>query len=105
MKRVSKAILGLSLLVGSASLAQDNFSAFYPAEDVDSPAYTQESNVDYSSSTVRLAKSSVSDETFKALYAKDAWEYEQKSKGDTSVVNSVESTISPELIKELYIES
>ena len=39
MKKLSTIILTLSLFAGSALFAQNNFAAFYPAEDNDSPDY------------------------------------------------------------------
>lgn len=75
MKTFVKTILGLSLLVGSASYAQDNLSALYPAEDVDSPSYTQGYNDSESYSVDSLAISSLSDNQIDGIFGSDSKEY------------------------------
>ena len=79
MKKLTTTILGLSLLVGSATFAQDSFeikneafSAFYPVEDVDSPSYLKdnESNKINVSYTI-LPKSSISDNALNAFYPEE----------------------------------
>ena len=105
MNKFLNTIIGFSLLIGSASFAQDKYSAFYPEENNDSPSYvknlekTNKNTINYT-----LAKSSVSNNALKALYGNDAWEYTQNKNKSNSVI-IVKPNISSELIKELYQES
>ena len=65
MKKLTAAIIGLSLVAGSALTAQDNFTSFYPVENNDTPSYLLDnSKVEAYQS---LAKVSV-DNTFASFY-------------------------------------
>lgn len=102
MKKFAKAVLGLSLVVGSASFAQSSYSdqvekAFYPTNYADKGHFVN--------NTKELAKSSISNDTFKAFYTDNASEYSQNSNDSRDVINSAKSQISANLIKELYTES
>ena len=104
MNKFLNTITGFSLLIGSVSFSQDKFTAFYPEENNDSPIYIknfEKTNKDTKNYT--LAKSSVSDNTLKALYGNDAWEYTQSKKDYNSVIIA-KPNISSDLIKELYQE-
>ncbi|QKJ21475.1 hypothetical protein [Poseidonibacter lekithochrous] len=106
MKRFLNTIIGLSLLIGSASFAQDNLSALYPAENDDTPSYVKDFELnEKNTNEYTLAKNSISNNTLKALYGQDSWEYTKSGSVSNSVINSSKSTLSASLIKELYQES
>ena len=65
MKKLTATIIGLSLVVGSALSAQDNFSSFYPLENNDTPSYLLDNSKVEAYQT--LAKVSV-DNTFASFY-------------------------------------
>lgn len=66
MKKLTTAIVGLSLLVGSTLLAEDSFKSFYPTENIDTPSYLIDNNIGQASQT--LAKSSIKDSTIMAFF-------------------------------------
>ncbi|MAC82713.1 MAG: hypothetical protein CL624_01125 [Arcobacter sp.] len=76
MKRVTTAIVGLGLLVGSALSAQDNLLTtnevlknFYPIENSDTPDYLLDNNENSQTATVKaLAESKINANTLIALY-------------------------------------
>ncbi len=67
MKKLTTTIIGLSLLVGSALSAQDNFAVLYPAENDDTPTYLSSTQDDIKGYT-SLAKLPTSNNTYSALY-------------------------------------
>ena len=66
MKKLTTTIIGLSLVVGSALSAQDNFSSFYPVENNDTPSYLLDNSKVEAYQT--LASSSIKDNTFASFY-------------------------------------
>jgi len=106
MKRFLNTIIGFSLLIGSASFAQDNLSALYPAENDDTPSYVKDFELNEKNTNhYTLAKTSISDNTLKALYGQDSWEYTKSRNVNNSVINQDNSSLSASLVKELYQES
>jgi hypothetical protein len=67
MKKFTTAIIGLSLLAGSALSAQDNFTSFYPVENDDTPSYLLSDKHD-SKAYQTLAKVSSNDNVFASFY-------------------------------------
>lgn len=66
MKKLTTAIIGLSLLVGSALSAQDSFTSFYPAENNDTPSYLLDNTKVEAYQT--LANQSVKKDSFTSFY-------------------------------------
>lgn len=69
MKKLATTVLGLSLFAGSALLAQDSFTSFYPAEDIDTPSYLVDNSKIEAHQT--LAKSSIKSATFTAFFPEE----------------------------------
>ena len=121
MKKVTTAILGLSLLVGSASFAQDSFivkndalAALYPIENNDSPDYLQDNyNLEKQTNISNIVvKSEISNDVLTVLYPaenNDSPSYLEENNSIQNQSNIVftpqKSTISNIVISELYRES
>lgn len=69
MKKLTTTVLGLSLFVGSAAVALDDFTSYYPAEDIDSPKYTLSTDIGEGHQT--LVKSPIKSETITAFFPKE----------------------------------
>jgi len=69
MKKLTTTIIGLSLVIGSALSAQDNFTSFYPSENDDTPSYLLDTSKVEAYQT--LVKSSIKHCTLTAFYPEE----------------------------------
>lgn len=109
MRKLTTAIVGLGLLVGSTVSANDAFEAFYPEANNDTPDYL-ERKVSLSNPTHVLAKVSISKETLKAFYPEaenDSPDYISSTslENDISTHTLHQSTLSKETLNALYPEA
>lgn len=88
MKKLTTTIIGLSLFVGSALSAQDNFASFYPVENNDTPSYLLSDNNNIKGHQT-LATSSINANSLHAFYPaedNDSVNYGFQSEIDTSLI-------------------
>jgi hypothetical protein len=94
MKKLTTTIIGLSLFIGSALTAQDNFTSFYPAENNDTPSYLLDNTKVEAYQT--LANSPVEENRFTSFYPSEnndtpdylSYNSENSSEGFQTLVKS-----------------
>ena len=106
MKKLTTAVLGLGLLIGSTVSANDALDAFYPAVNSDTPDYL-ESKVSFNNPTHKLAEVNIHTGAIKAFYPavdNDTPDYLREDKVNQSHTSNVihQPEISKDTLKAFY---